>query len=210
MPSYSSIIRILRIAVPAIGALLLILFFLWPTITRIRLPHIDKAEIHGDRTELINPRYEGKEKDGQRYVLTAERAIQVRADADHLTLISPTAALEKPDNALGSKVSAQRGIYDSKAQFLNLNDNVKLVTPQGDVFNTTTADVDLKTKTVTSHDAISGNSPRFDMTAHGFTYDDLHGLLTLAGPAKLTLYGNAHEPPINPSAAPATSGTGTN
>jgi len=208
MPSYSAVVRGLRIIVPAIGALLLILFFLWPAITRIRLPHIDKAEIHGDRTELINPRYEGKEKDGQRYVLTAERAIQVRADADHLTLISPTAALEKPDNTLGSKVSAQNGIYDSKQQFLNLKDNVKLVTPQGDTFNTTTADVDLKTKTVTGHDAISGNSPRFDMTAHGFTYDDLHGLLTLAGPAKLTLYGNAHETLSHPSAAPAAPGAG--
>jgi len=202
MPSYSDVVRGLRIIVPAIGALLLILFFMWPTITRIRLPKIDKAEIHGDRTELINPHYEGKEKDGQRYVLTADRAIQVRADADHVTLIAPTAALEKQDGTLGSKVVAKNGIYNSKDQFLNLSDNVTMVTPNGDHFLTSAAEVNLKTKQIDSNQPVTGDGPRFTLTASGFTYDHADGLLTFAGPAKLILHGNdnANNPPAANSA----------
>ena len=195
MPSYSSVIRTLRIAIPTLGALLLIIFFLWPSITNIRLPHIDKAVIKGDRTELINPRYEGKNGDGQRYILTAERAIQTRSDADHVTLIAPTAAMERTDNTTGSKVMAKSGIYNSKTQYLNLADSVTLTTPQGDVFMTTAADADLKSKIMHGDQPISGDGPRMTVNANGFTYDETNGLLTLAGPAKLVLHD------ANPSAA---------
>jgi len=207
MSNYSDIIRMLRIAVPAAGAIILVLFFLWPTITKIRLPKLDKAQIRGDRTELINPHYEGKDEKGQRFVLTAARAIQTRADPDHVTLVSPTAAMEKPDNSLGSKVAADHGIFDSKNHQISLTQNVILTTPQGDRFITNAADVDLHGKFVSSQAPVAGGGPKLQISAQGFTYDNLHGLLTLTGPATLVL----HETNLVPAsaAAPASAaGTG--
>lgn len=203
MPSYSSIIRTLRIAIPALGVLLFVLFCLWPTITRIRLPHVDKAIIKGERTELVNPRYEGKDASGKPYLLTADRAIQVRSDPDHVTLIAPTAALEN-NNTPGDKVIAENGIFQSKTQQLSLSNNVTLVTPQGDTFITQTAEVNLHSKIVTGTVPITGDGPRMTLSAQGFEYHHTDGLLMLTGPAKLVLHETHEKTPPSPAPAAAT------
>ncbi len=202
MPSYTSIVRSLRIAVPAFGVLLLVLFFLWPVVTAISLPKIDKAQISGERTELVNPRYEGQDEGGQRFVLTAERAIQSRNTPDAVALVSPAAALTQTDNSEGTKVIAKNGIYEDKSQHLNLTDDVILTTPEGDQFTTSAADVDLKTKIVTGNVPVAGSGPRIDLTAQGFRYDHAGGTLTLNGPARLVLK-ETHETPDHPNTAPA-------
>jgi len=202
MPSYSSIVRTLRIAVPAVAIFLLVLFFLWPTLGRIHLPKFDKAQISGDRTELVNPRYESKDDKGQRFLLTAERAIQVRATPDVVTLVAPTATMEKNDNSAGPQVTARNGIYENKSQHLQLSDDVMLITPQGDHFITSAADVDMKDKIVRSDQPVTGNGPRLDLTGRGFVFNDKEGLLTVAGPAKLVL----HETTASTSPVPAEPG----
>lgn len=203
MPSYSSIIRTLRITVPAMGVLLLVLFFLWPILTEIRLPQLDKAQISGERTELVNPRYEGQDEAGQRYVLTAERAIQNRNMPDDIVLIAPTAALTESDNREGAKVIAKNGNYDDKSQMLNLQDDVQLITPEGDQFTTSAADVDLKNKIVTGTQPVTGSGTRMDLSAQGFTYNHAGGELTLTGPAKLVLKENDDATTDPDPAAPA-------
>jgi lipopolysaccharide export system protein LptC len=203
MLSYSSVIRTLRIAVPALGVLLLVLFFLWPTLTAITLPKLDKAQITGDRTELVNPRYEGQDEDGQRFVLTAERAIQTRNKPDEVILISPHAALTQNDNSEGANVTADNGIYENVAEHLNLSDNVQLRTPEGDAFTTAAAAIDLKNKIVSGNVPVTGSGMRIDLSAQGFVYDHAQKLLTLTGPAKLVLK-ETNEAPIDPPAvAPA-------
>lgn len=177
---------------------MLVLFFLWPTITHIRLPKIDKAQIRGDRTELVHPRYEGEDEGGQRFTLTADRAIQTRTDPEHTTLIAPTATLIKKDEAAGPHVSAQGGIYADKSQHLDLTGDVTLSTPAGETFTTSAAEVDLRTKVVRGNQPIQGGSPKMDVTANGFTYDHAGGLLTLTGPAKLIIHENANEKPVDP------------
>jgi len=209
MPNYSSVVRFLRLAVPTAGALLLIVFFLWPTLSSLRLPHFDKAKISSDRVELVHPHYEGKDENGQRYVLTADSAIQVRATPDLLQLILPTATLEKNDNSEGPHVTAKAGVYQNKTGQLTLTDGVVLTTPQGDKFNTAAADVDLKNKTIDVKQPISGGGPTLDLSGQGLQYDEDDGLLTVAGPAKLVLYQNpgTNEKPTAP-VAPATAPTG--
>lgn len=204
MPSYSSVVRSLRIAVPALGILLLVLFFLWPIVTAIRLPSIDKAQISGDRTELVNPRYEGQDEGGQRFLLTAERAIQSRATPDQVALIAPTASLTRADNSEGTKLIAKQGTYMDKEQHLNLNEDVTLTTPEGNQFVTSAADIDLEHKVVSGTAPVTGSGPRMDMTAQGFTYDHAGGTLTLNGPARLVLKDNDNETdnsPADPAAA---------
>ena len=200
MPDYSSIVRFLRLAVPGAGIILLVIFFLWPAITSIRLPHVDKAIISGDRTELVNPRYEGKDENGQRYLITAERAIQERKTPDVVQLVSPTAVMEKNDNTQGPQVTAKRGSYQNKDNQLSLSDGVQLTTPQGDQFSTAAAEVDLKNKTIESHSPITGGGPTLDLTGQGLTYDQDEGLLTITGPAKLVLHENKTP---TPTAVPA-------
>jgi lipopolysaccharide export system protein LptC len=204
MPTYSTIVRLLRIMVPAAGIILLVIFFLWPAITRIRLPKMDKAIISGDRTELINPHYEGKDENGQRYTITADRAIQVRATPDILQLQMPTATLEKKDNTDGPHVTAKTGTYQNKTGQLTLTDGVVLTTPEGEKFTTAGADVDLKNKTVASHQPITGGGPQLDLSGQGLTYDEDEGLLTVSGPAKLVLHEtDKSAPAAAPAVAPA-------
>lgn len=187
MPSYSSVVRSLRIVVPALGILLLVLFFLWPVVTKINLPKIDKAQISGDRTELVNPRYEGQDEKGQRYLLTANRAIQSRNKPNEVELVSPTAALIGTDNAEGTRVIAQHGIYHDQSENLQLSDQVTMTTPEGDQFISSAAQIDLKNKIVTGDQPVTGSGPRLELSAQGFTYDRNQGTLTLSGPAKLIL-----------------------
>lgn len=202
MPNYSAIVRVLRIAVPAMGALLLVVFFLWPTITRIRMPTVDKAIISGDRTELINPRYEGKDEDGHRYTITAARAIQERRTPDALQLEMPTAALLNPDASSGPTVTAKTGIFQNKTNQLQLLDTVTLNTPQGDRFSTSGADVDLKNKIIESKQPITGGGPTLDLSGQGLRYDQQNGLLTITGPAKLVLHETDPPPAADDPALP--------
>jgi LPS export ABC transporter protein LptC len=173
--------------VPAMGGGLLLLFFLWPVITQIRLPKLDKAQISGDRTELVNPEYEGQDEGGQRYRLTAQRAIQTRAVPDVVTLIAPTAELVTGQNAGGTTITAVEGQFDNKAQQLGLVGDVSLRTENGESFTTPAAAVDLQNKIVQGTDAITGTGPQFDLEAAGFVYDQKGGTLTLSGPLKLVL-----------------------
>ena len=189
MPNYSTIVRFLRLVVPGAGIVLLIIFFLWPTIASIRSPKMDKAIIAGDRTELVNPRYEGKNEDGQRYLITASRAIQERKTPDLVQLVNPSATMEKADNTNGPHVNAAKtGVLQNKENQLTLSDDVTLTTPQGDQFTTAAADVDLKNKMVESHTPVSGGGPTLDLSGQGLTYNQEEGLLTVAGPAKLVLH----------------------
>nr|HRJ11706.1 LPS export ABC transporter periplasmic protein LptC [Alphaproteobacteria bacterium] len=156
-------------------------------VTEIRLPSIDKAQITGDRTELVNPRYEGQDEGGQRFVLTAERAIQSRATPDEVVLVAPAAALTNDDNSEGTRVIARQGTYQDKAELLNLTDDVTMTTPEGDSFITSAADIDLKNKIVTGKMPVTGSGPRVDLSAQGFVYDHAGQRLTLTGPARLVL-----------------------
>lgn len=193
MPNYSAIVRTLRVAVPMAGIFLLVLFFLWPAITRIRMPTVDKAIISGDRTELVNPRYEGQDEKGNRYRITAERAVQFRSVPNTVQLQNPSAVmLDVGASAEGASstpnVRAGAGTYDHQSKQLQMNSGVTLTTAQGDQFQTPDASVDLNTKMVRADHAISGSGPTLSLSGNGLLYDQAGGLLTIAGPAKLVLY----------------------
>jgi LPS export ABC transporter protein LptC len=202
MPSYTNIVRSLRIIVPAMGALLLVLFFLWPVVTKINLPKIDNAQITGDRTELVNPRYEGQDESGARFLLTAERAIQTRANAGIITLVAPAASLVNADNSEGARANAATGMYDEAGAKLTLQDTVTLTTPEGDLFQTPSAEIDLNAKIISGAETVSGDGPRMTLTAQGFTLNQQDKTLTLSGPVKLVLKEETHETDIT-TPAPA-------
>ncbi len=186
---YTATVRLLRIAIPAAGGLLLLLLVLWPYITHIALPHMDKAEIHGDRLVMINPNYHSTDDATNPYTVAAARATQYRDKPDLVTLEEVKGQLTTA-NQQTFQLQAQSGVYDRKLRTLQLTGQVILTTADGSSYVTDHMHVDLVTKSITGNSAVTGIGNGRTLHGVGFDYAQASGLLVIRGPATLVLDGN--------------------
>ncbi|PHR92576.1 MAG: hypothetical protein COA69_06990 [Robiginitomaculum sp.] len=125
---HSAFIRIARRALLGSAALLaatLVWYF-------IRTPKAMTLTPSPDETvKMVNPIYKGRTADGSPYRITANDAIRFIQNPDEVKLAQPILNFLRTDGAKESVVLAVSGLYDSKNQILNLNQDVKLDTDDG-------------------------------------------------------------------------------
>ena len=120
-----------------------------------------------DAEEMVNPRFTGRDSSGDPYMLTAESAVRDRNNLARIALDAPKLSFFTTE-VPGSIVLADEGLYDRKADTLELQGNVRLETANGYRFATSIAQVLISEGRVIGVAAIEGEGPTGFLKAESF------------------------------------------
>jgi lipopolysaccharide export system protein LptC len=108
-----------------------------------------------ESVRMTNPRYNGTDGDGVPYSLTADFAVRSRDNLDAVRLINPVLSFSRAQGAEASNITAKEGLYDSKAQTMELRSDVTVTTDDGYICQTSHARIHAANKTVEGDEKIS-------------------------------------------------------
>ena len=153
---HSLLVRILRFVCPVAAVLSFGLYF---TQTRIQLDvgggkfSGEIPTISGDNLKMENPRYEGFTTEGGKFNVTAKTGYQDFRNPTRVRLITIDSHLTQLNDQWSHLISDE-GLYDTKADLLDLSGNIKVTTSTGMTAYLKTAAVQTKTQIVTSKDPV--------------------------------------------------------
>ena len=156
---HSRLVRILRVAVPAIvslamTALLAISIFNPFRMLMPKLPlDMGNLVVSGSKITMEAPHLAGYTPDQRPYELWAKTAVQDLTDSDHVELNKLRTKLLMQDGSTVF-VDAGTGLFDNKAQTLDLHKDIFLKTTNGYEARLTQAFVDLGKNTVDSEEHV--------------------------------------------------------
>lgn len=190
----SRLIAVFKYGLPAIAAIMVFIVVIWPQlqprVDRFRMGLAALQEGQGEAPTLINARYEGVDIKGRPFLVTADEVVNMPADGDKVGLQAPHADLTLKEGGWLS-LTGQRGIYDQKAELLELWENVSLFHDGGHQFTTSAATIDLVNGTASGTQPVEGQSPLGDLTAEGFRVIDDGRTVYFDGRARMVIYPNA-------------------
>lgn len=152
---HSRFVRFVRWAIPlslvaAIGFSLLAAHFNPLRVLTAALPvDFDSLVVSGTKITMQAPRVAGYTKDSRPYELTAHAAAQDLTKPDTIELQGIHGKTEMPDKAV-FEVTADGGMYDSKAEMLTLRQNIIFKSTTGFEVHLSEAVVDVHTSNVVS------------------------------------------------------------
>jgi len=199
---YSRRVALLKVALPAIGATLLLMVVVWPRVAplfeRFRFAAIDLREARELR--MINPRYAGTDRNGRPFVVTAAVGRQIPQRDDVMAFDQPVANLQTHSGAK-VVVTADSGVYQTQTQFLDVFGNVTMTHQDGSTFKTASARFDVANSAGEGHQPVEGHGPRGDIAGQGFQLLDKGDIIIFTGQSSALLKGTRQQTPAPAPAA---------
>lgn len=190
----SRIIAVLKYGLPAIAAITVFLVVIWPQlqprVDRFRMGLAALQESPDTEPTLINARYEGVDLKGRPFLVTADEVVNLPAEVDKVGLQAPHADLTLRDGGWLS-LTAATGVYDKKAELLELSEDVSLFHDGGHQITTSKATIDLVNGNASGTEPVEGHSPFGDLRAEGFRVIDEGRTVHLDGRARMVIYPSA-------------------
>ncbi len=189
----SRFVAVFKYGLPAIATIVVCLVVIWPQLQ----PRVDRfrmglAALHDEQDNsptLINARYEGVDLKGRPFLVTADEVVDLPAESDKVGLQVPQADLTLKEGEWVS-LTAESGIYDQKAELLELWENVNLFHDGGHQFTTSKATIDLANGNASGTQPVEGQSPFGDLKAQGFRVVDEGQTVYFDGRARMVIYPN--------------------
>jgi lipopolysaccharide export system protein LptC len=158
---HSRMVRALRVAVPAtvLVSMAAIVFVSVYNPFRMLLPKLPAAEIgnlvvSGTKITMETPHMAGYTPDQRPYEVWAKTATQDITDPDHVDLKTLRAKVLMEDRTTTITLDARNGMFDSKAQLLDLRKDIFLQSSTGYEARMSQALVDIGKSTVTSEEHV--------------------------------------------------------
>ena len=187
---YSRFVRWMRLVLPLLAAGVIGLLVAWPrvetTIEAIPKESVIPQEQQVGSNELLNPRFESRDKKDQPFTVTAARAIQSANDPKVVLLEKPVADITL-NNGTWLAAEAQTGAYRQEEEKLMLEGHVRLFHDDGYELLTDKLQVNIKTQEAWSDRPVRVRGPAGTLDATGLTANGIEGKLIFNGPATLVL-----------------------
>ena len=184
------LVTLAKRVLPLFALALLLLVAFWPEIqgtgdrNRISYRRIDITPEGG---QLTDAHYQGVDDNGRPYTVPATRVRQVGPERTDLEAPKADMQLQSGEWLM---VQAKRGIYEQKANRLDLAGDVTLYRDDGTVLVTESASVDMRANAAAGHDMVHVEGPFGVLDAQGFTVLDRGAVVQFTGPARLVLNGD--------------------
>jgi lipopolysaccharide export system protein LptC len=187
-PTYSKIIRWMRLALPLTALAIAAIVFSWSGPRQSLLSRTADTEIRKTigKNELVSPRFENVDAQNRPYTLTAERAVQDKIDGNVIVLEKPRGDMVLEDNHWIA-MEASEGAFEQADRKLLLRGNVRLFRDGGYQLETPELHIDIANNTALSEKDVYGQGPEGTLEARGLLGDNIKGTLVFTGPAKLVL-----------------------
>lgn len=140
--------------------------------------------IPGDEVvTMLNPRFTGRNVDGEAFLITADTARRRRADPNIIDLVNPRMVDEN-----GTAADAPTGVFDQNAGFLDLFEAVNVRDGEGYAFETTAARVHISEGRVEGLQPLSGTGPLGDVSADTYEVLDEGDRIILRGNVDMVIF----------------------
>ncbi|MEO9970053.1 MAG: LPS export ABC transporter periplasmic protein LptC [Hyphomonadaceae bacterium] len=126
-----------------------------------------EAPVSDEMVVMLNPRFSGRDANGELYIITADSAERRRANNDLVDLVNP-----KLENSKNGDVIAPLGLFDRSTETLNLFEDVLMRDARGYLFHSTHAKVEIETGKVIGLSPLEGTGPIGDITAGSYELND--------------------------------------
>src|SRR3954469_11543071 len=156
---HSRLVRVLRIAVPAVvalamaGVVAISIFNPFRALMKQLPLDIDNLVVSGSKITMESPHLAGFSTDQRPYEMWAKTATQDLTDPDHVELSQLRAKVAMEDKSTVT-MDARTGYYDSKSQMLDLRKDIFLQSSTGYEAKLTQAYVDINKGSVTSDEHV--------------------------------------------------------
>ncbi len=204
---HTRLVRFLRFAIPLGAALSFASFIVLPFISPFRIAGVSVGAIKmdGTRVTMETPRLSGYRKDNKPYEVTALSAVQDVRVPNVIELHQMTARIVNADDTV-INLTALNAVFDSQKEQLQLRNDVKVRTQNGQEAFLKSADVDFKAGTVRSGEAVTVRLPDMSVSADGLDIVDNGASITFTGRVSALIDdkdSKGPRPPSAPAAAPS-------
>jgi lipopolysaccharide export system protein LptC len=184
---YSRFVTIMKRALPLAAAALLAAvrtYALQPRQSRERVAMtVQRLGIVNNELAMMKPRLSGDDSEGDPYVVTADEAIQDKADAKRARLRNVEGDVTLKDGSWIGTI-APAGVLDANKHLLALDGAIAVYSDGGYELHTSAATIDMRAATITGNRAVTGQGPAGTFRADRFRVDR-HS-------RQISLYGNVH------------------
>jgi lipopolysaccharide export system protein LptC len=205
---HSRMVRVLRVAVPAIVGLAMagvvaISIFNPFRILMKKLPiDLDNLVVSGTKITMESPHMSGFSPDQRPYEIWAKTATQDLTDPDHVELKTLRAKVLMEDRTTTVTMDARTGLFDTKAQLLDLRKDIFLQSSTGYEARLSQALVDIGKGNVTSEEHVDVKLLNGTLTADKLRITEKGELVRFEGHVVMNLIMD------NPEPAPASAEPG--
>ncbi len=189
---HDQIVRYAKVGLPLIAAAFLLVLAVAPFDQEDDVSFIlDKKEVDkaAERMRIESARYSGEDNRGNKFEITAERAIQQSSDQPIVNIEGMMARLGLAQGPV--TIAANQGRYDLDTHLVNVVGPVRVLGPDGYRLETRDVTVDLKERTMRSHGPASGAMRLGQFQAGNLSADLGERKIVLGGGARLKIVQGA-------------------
>jgi Uncharacterized protein conserved in bacteria len=190
--------RLLRWGLLATATVAVVVILLWPELkpstTRIQMSAgVPTEAVPSDRDTAVDARFDGTDRYGRPFTITAPQAESTASDPDGLNLTSPVSDMTLAD---GRKVhlTADRGIYNSTAKIVDLFGNVVFIDDNGYRVETSKARINLDEALITGAEPVTGYASFGQVDGVGFRIVNSGEFVFVNGPARMRITSSPQLP----------------
>jgi lipopolysaccharide export system protein LptC len=196
---HSRLVRVLRIAVPAVvvlamaGVVAISIFNPFRALMKQLPLDIDNLVVSGSKITMESPHLSGFSPDQRPYEVWAKTATQDLTDPDHVELKTLRAKILQEDRSTVT-LEARTGLFDTKAQLLDLRKDIFLQSSTGYEARLSQALLDIGKGTVTSDEPVDVKLLNGTLTADKLRITEKGELVRFEGNVKMNLIMDSPEP----------------
>jgi len=188
---HSRVVRVLRVAVPAFVAVTALVVFLTTYFNPLRmltkLPvNVGDLVVSGTKITMEAPHLSGFTRDARAYELSADNAAQDLTKPDIVDLHNIRAKVQMQDKST-LKLTATRGIYNSKGEVLKLDRNIEITSSTGYAGHLSEATVDIRKGHVVSNKPVAVKLLQGTLNANGLEIIDSGDVVRFGNGVSMTL-----------------------
>jgi lipopolysaccharide export system protein LptC len=187
---HTHFVSVMKIALPALAALLLGLVLVWPKLSSMnsgfKLGFANLSPKSVDTLVMNNARYFGIDEANRPFAVTADTATQLPDDRDLVRLANPKADFTSSSGA-NIVVDAAAGIYHQSTKVLDLSGGVNLYHDSGYEIHTPTATIEMAANAARGFDPVEGHGPQGAIRSSGFEITGKKHDITFTGKSQLNL-----------------------
>ena len=185
-------VRLLKVALPMVVVVTLGYVAYWWLQSRgtvVDPTFIQQVNETNTKAEVTvnDVKYDGKDKKGRPFSITADSASHADGDDRHIALKKPLADITMSSGAYVA-LTANDGILDRDADVVTLSGDVTLFHDNGLSFQTDSATIDLNAKTAEGNDVVEGQNGDGELVSQGFRVLDDGDTIEFTGKAYMKIY----------------------
>ncbi len=181
--SHSRQVAILRKVLPVLAVVVLASYFIssrFAVTVGDVTASISGIEVNNGALRMTNPKLQGADKKNGAYIISADYADQDLKNSKVIRLHAIKADLSNPSGAW-SHMEATRGVFNSEAERLVMQDKITVSTSSGVTGELTHASLDTKTQTLRAHQRVHFELTNGTVKANALTFNSGQHTLTFRG-----------------------------